>query len=715
MLRLRARSRLCGKALQLAQLATEIFDLTSTLPAFLTMSRNDAVATYRNSSGVLVNSTANAARFDHDVSGNALGLMVEEGRTNYCTTKNYSPADTSGYTLTGTVTSTRVYTPATLTAVKLDTISPGGYMLQFNGGASGGTVAIGGTIGATGKTSVSIYSVYISGPAASIGITPSPTAKSLGTSTTLARYKAENLTATATSDQMIITLPAWAVVRVILHQMERGTCCTSEILVNGATATRNKEFISDLSIATRDFVDFNKGGCAVLFKPYQEKDTANVQGIFVFGNTTFPTQAFYTQTNQTSGKPHAYAKEGSNSYNGSAQASLLKDQYNPVCLSWNNGSKIELLAGSNYKEIPMTSSVSGIDRFILGAFAGNTWQVNGHFKSLMFFKDKTPTLNELAIATIPNTEKAIITGGQSNIANYTLATIAELYINDGERAFIDQLNLLWTTSRNSLINSAIGGTFIVSWRGTGDSITKWKKMARAYLATGATIEAIVWDQGESDMGLSTALFKQYYKEIFDDMRTVVGEVPVILVPLGQYKLNSSDTHKANCALHRQAYRELVSENAWIHMGPEKYFNVLIDSIVHYYAAGYAEIAKRVARKTLKVLGETITGGVDGPSISGVGRASTSVTITITHDGGTDITPGTAADGFVFKDDGTPIAWTTKPTRASATTLVGVLSSTPSGVETLEYCNDSLYDVDPTKVVMDNNTIPMPLKSAVITL
>lgn len=39
-------------------------------------------ATYRDSAGVLQTAAANEARFDHDVDGNSLGLLVEEARTN---------------------------------------------------------------------------------------------------------------------------------------------------------------------------------------------------------------------------------------------------------------------------------------------------------------------------------------------------------------------------------------------------------------------------------------------------------------------------------------------------------------------------------------------------------------------------------------------------------------------------------------------------------
>lgn len=691
------------------------FDLTQELPTGMTVSRTSEVLV-RDNTGELQVVASNTAAYDHDASGNALGLLIEEGRTNLCTNKNYSPADTSGYTTTGTATVSRVYDPTSLSAAGLDTVSSGGYVIHLSGGASGGTVAINGTTGATGAFSASMFAKHVAGAAAYFGITPDASAVQI-TGSTMTRHKAENLTATATTDQIVFTLGAFASVRFVLNQLEAGVQCTSPIRVNGATAARAKAFLQDTALDTRTYWDAEKGGILMEVQPYSEQGIANTWGLFVAGSSedAFPDDAYYLQMNQTSTKVQGYGKAATVSYTGSVTATLLKDRVNPVSLSWTNGNNIRVQSGAGVsKEITMSTALSNVDTLTLGAFASNAWQFNGHIKSMSFFYGAQPTRNQIAENSFSASDKAIVGGGQSNMENITAAVAADGYNNNGERAFVDVLDDIWGTStRNWLLNGAIGGTFITSWRGAGDSITKWKNHVNAFIAGGGSIEAIVWDQGESDMGVTKENFKLYYKEIFDDMRATVGSVPVVIIPLGKYALANTQTHYDNCRAHREAYEELASENAWIHLGPEKSFRPL-QSGDNVHLDDYTDHARAVARKVLDVLGETITGGVDGPTITGAVRTGTSVAVTIAHDAGTDFTPTTAIEGFTFYDDGVEIP-ITAAVRTNATTITLTLNSTPTGVEVLDYARGHLYSVDQTKLVRDNDTYPLALRSTRITL
>lgn len=704
---------------------TEVQELTSALPTGYTFTRADAIATYRDSNGDMRQIGANdTPRFDHDIDGNPRGLLLEPAATNLVTTKNYSPPDSSGYTVTGTATVTRVFDSTSTSAGKLSNISDN-WVMHISGGTSGGTVTIGGTTGATGVFSASMHARAISGPIASFGITPDAAVTEI-TGSVFSHHKAENLTATATTDKIVITLPAgFSQIRVLLSQLESGPVATSPILVNGATATRAKEFAIDNALDTRDYFDINNGGIMVEMEPLGEATGVDPTGAaFVAGDAAFPSNAYYTQSNQTSGNMSVVAKGGNNLFLGSTNDNLLARRINPLGIAWDNGNQIQLLSGPGMtKTQPMTTPATGIDRLSLGAFLSNGGHYPGWYKKITFFTGATPTLNQMAAqglgANAGYTEKAIINGGQSLAANLFQAPINGLpqYGNAGQRAVITELDDAWGTStRNWYINGAIGGTFITSWRGSGDSITKWKEIARAYLAGGGTIEAIHWDQGESDMGNTTANFKLWYKEIFDDMRTVVGDVPVVITSMGAYKLNSTQTHYDNVAKLRLAHRELASENSWVHLAPEKYDLALASGDnVHLTDPSNAVHGKRLARKILDVTGETISGGVDGPAISGAVRTGTSVAVTVAHDGGTDFTPTTGIQGFRFFDDGVEIA-VNAAVRTNATTITLTLASTPSGVERLDYCDGSLFSEDPTKFVIDNDSAgSLPLRAYTGTL
>jgi hypothetical protein len=189
-------------------------------------------------------------------------------------------------------------------------------------------------------------------------------------------------------------------------------------------------------------------------------------------------------------------------------------------------------------------------------------------------------------------------------------------------------------------------------------------------------------------------------------------VPVVIVPLGRYSLSNNQATDNNAAALKQAQQELARDYAWIHLAPEKVHQPLNDAIVHLTNAGYGAQAFLVVRKMLDVLGESIVGGVDGPTISAISRSGATVTLTITHDGGTDFTPTSSIGGFRFYDGttSTEIA-VNAAVRTNATTLTLTLASTPSNAtQILRYAFDQNFAVADTAFVRDNSTYPLPLRS-----
>lgn len=95
------------------------------------------------------------------------------------------------------------------------------------------------------------------------------------------------------------------------------------------------------------------------------------------------------------------------------------------------------------------------------------------------------------------------------------------------------------------------------------------------------------------------------------MRSVAGSVPVLMLGTGRRTDFASDAYQ----VLREAIWELAEENAHIHRGPERFHQPLADD-VHLTDAGYEAQALLDMRKMLKVLGENVTGGVDGPAMTG---------------------------------------------------------------------------------------------------
>lgn len=597
-----------------------------------------------------------------------------------------------------------------------------GNVFEAAGGASGGTVVIAGGIGATGAASASLYARVTVGTSASFGITPAPTATTISGSA-YQYYTAENLTATATSDTLVITLPASTTIRFILNQFEQGKCITPTIITAGATATRQKQFTQMTGLDTAPWFNPNQGTIIVECTPIANTGQASVAGLFVAGSTgSFPTDAYYLQTNASSNAPNAFVKGNNVANNISTLSGVFTGRKTSLGMIYRNGVDVRCFAGpmaTTNSAVAMTNTATGIVNFTVGAFAANSLHFNGWISKIRICK-KALALKKAAPFTIGgktgNTERGIICGGQSNIEGYFSS--ATSLTNGGERAGIALLDSVWGTStRNWLINGTTGGTSYTAWQGTGTAIVKWKAVAEAFVRGGGSIHGIIWDQGESNIGNTVSTFKTAYQGIFDDMIAYLASlgqsnVKICIQALGRYLLNNTSTHNTNCSYHRQAYQELVAENSsTLCLAPEKYHQPLVDNLVHLTDAGYASQAPLALRKLLKFSGESVSGGVDGPAIIDVQLAGNTWTAELSHDvGGTDFTPTSSIGGFQFYNDGTEIVHTSV-VRTNATHITGTLASTPSGtVKELWHCWGSIYNDAGSTIVRDNSAYNLPLHS-----
>lgn len=709
----------------------------SDFSSYITYTRNDTVATHRNSSGKLVTSAANARRVHHTSLGQPLGTLSEPARTNYCTNNNFNPADTSGFAATGTATITRVFQPTPIAAAGLENVLTNGFLIQLAGGASGGEVTINGQIGATGLCAVSGFMAAVAGSGVTFGITSNKTAKTVVGSALTYQF-AEDLTAGATTDQFTFVLPPSASIWITLNQLERGQRRTTPIKVAGATAARAADVLRDLSFNTRPYYNQSAGALVVEYiNDYIDgPGTGSTVGRIISigsqtgnaGGANFPDNQFAMLKNAVNGQCNSLVEA-----NNVAQT-LSPNRHQgrpgtkwPVGIAWDNTTRaVESFSGAgSYGEVTMTESAQLIDAMYIGSSHASSLQLGGCIQTVYIFYGAKPSLNEMVSKVWSGEDWAVITGGQSNMEGYFSSAVT--FLNTGERALMDELDKYWkNTGRKIAINGSFAGTSFTAWQNNASptsAISRWKKIATACMAAGIKIKAIWWDQGETDLGYSVTAFKDAWRGIFVDMQNHLGYtqeadyLPVIICPLGRYIFSNTATTDTNTSFLKQAQQELARDNAWIHLAPEKAHQPLRPTdVVHLDHTGYAGQAPLYVRKTMKVLGYNVSGGVDGPQITAITRNSaTQYDITITHDPNhpgsptPDFTPTTAIGGFRFFNNTTEVV-PTSVVRFNATTIRVTFPTNMDQVnQKIRYCYDQLFSVVNTALVIDNQTPPLPLR------
>lgn len=683
-------------------------------PAGLTETATSTTGTYRDSGGELRATVSTTPIIDYDINGNIIGLQCFVARTNVCTNTNHgNPSTTTNMTLIDLGTGATLTT--TTDTVEIPNFKMGDVVnrvYQLYGGSAGAECEISGNIGATGACSGSVVArVLQSGRTCYLGHTNDKTHTVFSNNPGYQRVLAENMTASATTDKLVIKIPAFTTVRFILNQLETGAKASPMIKVSGAAATTVKNFCQ---MPVVDGFNVDEGVIICEAQALYDTGNANAAGLFVIGsNGSFPTDAYYAQSNQSSNLANGYYKGNNSALNVAASSALIAGRHHPVGMIYNNAGACRTFAGamiSNANTITMPDTATGITTITFGAFAANTWQFNGWIKSLKFF-DKAYTMQQVskyALGTkTGNTERGIVFGGQSNAEGFFSA--ATVLTNGGERAIISQLNSIWGIStRNWGINGATGGSSLTGWQVTGEFITKWKRIVESYLKAGGTIEAIVWDQGESNMGNTIAWWEDSTTGVLEVMRSFIGgNKPVYIQQGGFYLLNNTDTHKENCYKWKQGHQQIADNNVWAKILPPKIIQPLVDT-VHLTDAGYTTQGNIITRFILDDLGETVTDGVTPPTITNaVNGGTTTTTVTITHGSGTDFTIG-GVDGWELLDDGMRIE-TTAAVRTNATTITLTHARAPRGsVWKLRYGMGSGYNhsggatESPANYVRDNS-------------
>lgn len=711
---------------------------TGTLPSGFTYTRNDTKATYRDSSGNLTAASANTPRFDHDINGNFLGMMIEPAITNRLTDRNANPTTTSGWTTTGDVAGvfSVVNDPSSYLSAstcKLQNVCTTGKLFKIDnslGVTDFSVVSVAG-ISVTSRSTLSCWIVVSTGSATLTrngGGTPETLAISSGAAL---QRKALIVTPAATTNNMVITVAAGGVAYFILGQIEPAYARvvsesdltpvpSSEIITTGGAAARVAEIVS------LGYTDTQ--GSVVMDLIVAGYDLTSNQYAFAFVGNSNSDYSGARLGVATAGSGNGFfasnTVKNTSSGNGVTQwnSPPIGRRY-PIGFAYKVG-ETTMMAGSMRPQIttitnqPVAPTALYLGtRSLTGSEAIKCWVRHVY----VFGNYASP--QQMGLYMFSDNDFGISLGGQSNAQYWSLDQEPTVYNNSGEEAAISTMDTYWTSTDNWIVQGATGGTGLLIQNGAvpnvsgywvnpdtgewGDAYYSWEKSVKCFMSGGGVIGAIVWDQGENDSldvatsgfgaGNNATEYRTWLLSLFVHMRSIVGEVPVIISPIGR-RQTSYVTHNGYEVLRELQY-DIAADYNWIHIAPEKFIQPLdarAGNNVHLSKSGYAAHAPIVIKKVRDVLEDDVVGAVDGVVIESASRSGATVTIVCAE----NITPAASAEGLTFFDGSSKILFTSVTT--SGATITGTLASTPSGgnTETLYFGYNDLPDVsDYTKIIV----------------
>jgi hypothetical protein len=714
------------------------FAFTSETPSEFTFTRSSANALYRDSNGDWQIAGTNVARYDHDSSGTPLGFLHEGARTNKnkITDANYNidASDASGLVTSGSGTVTAVDYSTEIAAAGLDNILTNGNVYQLTSTSGTFNVKFNGTFGNTNAHSWGAWVAYggsgfngtmkFTGDSEQILMQQGQDGNTVAGDFADLRYVTQsNRTPTATTRNLEINVSSGNTVYVILMDTQEGGFMSS-IIANsgGGTATRARDLMEDQSLQTRNYWGGTESSITALVKPMADENLDGTMYVFQASNGTGTADNAGMEMLDSRSKFFPRLRGNSVAHiTTDVDSGYSTTRYWPVGVSFSPTKALAISGIAAYEEADISSNeIEDIDRLIIGS-RSFTNDLFGHVKNVTVV-NKYRNVSQLLGLALDSSETYFTysSGGQSNMVGYFNVTGGNT--NGGEKVFLTELDAIYGTStENFVINGGTNGSAAIKanagggddwWYDPdtgdfGDAYTRWATSTQAALDNGVSVNAILWDQGEADVASSEADYEAALTAIYVQMRTVAS-VPIIIVPIGA----RSDSQQTGYNTIRAAQKDVATTLAYVHLAPEKFDNTLEASGPHLTDAGYANNAPRVIRKAADVLGESITGGVDGATITNAVRSTTTITVTIAQDGGTDFTPTSAISGFHFFDDAVEIN-ITAAVRTNATTITLTLASTPTGVETLYYGYASLFTDTIANLVVDNDSNGiLPLRSDV---
>ncbi|PZQ44865.1 MAG: hypothetical protein DI551_09190 [Micavibrio aeruginosavorus] len=323
--------------------------------------------------------------------------------------------------------------------------------------------------------------------------------------------------------------------------------------------------------------------------------------------------------------------------------------------------------------------------------------------------------NELAAADLRQVIMALDNVFHNAMAGQSVAEHVYIYGRD------EYYMARWSLNKNqipTLLDAALSGSQMLSangsdyWtNGLGGYGPAWANFLNGTAIANGTVKNVFWNQGQSDYIIFfRASFKDATKYIFESIRAAQPDAKIIMMIPVSTSLTSTawdgSTTDTATQMVREVDLELIAEGYALR-GVESHDLPLGDN-VHHTSAASEIIAVRQARVEAYYAGETVTGSVFGPDITGATRSGSTLTCPVIQDGGTDFAPNANPQGFVFFQGST--MFTAVSVTPSANSIVIELSGVPTGAGELHHIWGKNYGVtDLANLLKDNSPQALPLR------
>lgn len=687
--------------------ASKRFELTSTLPREVGFTRASA-ATYTNHDGKLVSVPTNTPRFDHAGAGVRLGLLIEGAITNKNTNYNANPTATTGFNTSGDGAGTLsvISDSAALIAAGLNLLCTSGnvYCANNSAGSTAFIVSLPGTVANTNKHSASLYIRSAdSGTVATLALNGSPL--SITGNNTYARITLDNQTPDSSSRRTTLSVPAGKTVYFILNQLEESVFSSSVIVTTGSSASRSVDRCFIDNIHTYPWFNLAKGYLAVRYYLPRLNTADSYIAVLHDGSTA---NTIGLRMSLSNFDVLGYLRASSANIFTTANGDIhVAPAMHGAATTWKSDASYTL-SGGMVKTSTLAAFPTGITRLEIGARNGGTGPLQGHIQMVEVGHGYLD-VKSLGGILMKRTDVALACGGQSLMGGHFKSQASN---SEGGKQRMRSVFGAALPEKLAVFANASDGSSAASK--TSDPDDYWWDPATGLPGpaligfytkindAGLRPTGILWAQGEEDShaiggATSRAQYKQSLEAVFQDMRAQLGPLPVFIQRIG--RRNGSYSNSGGIQAVREVQQELIHAHEWCHDAAETYDLGLHDA-VHLDDAGYVSTSERNA----VAIAPFFAGGTPqprGPRITHALRSGTTVTVTLAHHGGTDISPASNIAGFVFMDGNTPIA-ITSAVRTNATTVTLTLDSPPaSGPETLYYGYDDMAGINTANILKDN--------------
>ena len=330
-----------------------------------------------------------APRFDHDpVTGESLGLLIEEARTNLLTYSGSIRTGNDGFftnatTVTtnadtapdGTTTATRLSSDVGFAYVTASLTSGVDYVFSFYAKTSTDTSW---TVNTQGSPFIDKTVTVVPGEWTRVDLA---------------------FTATATGSQQLRFIKGGGLTGDILiwgAQVEAGSFPTSYIPTSGSTVTRAADVAEISGTNFSSWYNQSEGTVFAESRINRVCDTATTSIVFVDDGTESNFLGLFYRPNGATGasiKANNIATLGSSPY-GVVSANTTIQQ----AIAYKAGDSVGA-GGGNLTAVSLAASTPNVNRLLIGDFVGTGARLDGHIKRLAYFNTRLPDTNLQNITT----------------------------------------------------------------------------------------------------------------------------------------------------------------------------------------------------------------------------------------------------------------------------------------------------------------------------